>query len=59
MMFDHLVKENNLMPLMKKYGLSENDLNFIKEQIAGPLGTTDSKDSKVEFCSGFFIHCTY
>ncbi|GAA6083159.1 deoxynucleoside triphosphate triphosphohydrolase SAMHD1-like isoform X2 [Tachysurus ichikawai] len=36
-MFDHLVKENNLEPMMKYYGLSNKDLEFIKEQIAGPL----------------------
>lgn len=48
-MFDHLVEKNNLKPEMEKYGLSENDLNFIKEQIGGPLDTTDSQDT-VEFC---------
>uniref|UniRef100_A0AAR2K5S4 Deoxynucleoside triphosphate triphosphohydrolase SAMHD1 n=1 Tax=Pygocentrus nattereri TaxID=42514 RepID=A0AAR2K5S4_PYGNA len=37
-MFDHLVKVNNLEPVMEKYGLSlPGDLIFIKEQIAGPL----------------------
>ncbi|KAI4892675.1 hypothetical protein NFI96_028024, partial [Prochilodus magdalenae] len=37
-MFDHLVKVNNLEPVMEKYGLSlPDDLIFIKEQIAGPL----------------------
>ncbi|XP_047669851.1 deoxynucleoside triphosphate triphosphohydrolase SAMHD1-like [Tachysurus fulvidraco] len=37
-MFEHLVKENNLEDMMMKdYGLSNKDLEFIKEQIAGPL----------------------
>lgn len=37
-MFDHLVKENNLEPVMKQHGLVlPEDLDFIKEQIAGPL----------------------
>ncbi|XP_060731418.1 deoxynucleoside triphosphate triphosphohydrolase SAMHD1-like [Tachysurus vachellii] len=37
-MFEHLVKENNLEDMMMKdYGLSTDDLKFIKEQIAGSL----------------------
>ncbi|XP_066526366.1 deoxynucleoside triphosphate triphosphohydrolase SAMHD1 [Hoplias malabaricus] len=37
-MFDHLVKENDLEPVMQRYGLVlPDDLIFIKEQIAGPL----------------------
>ncbi|XP_030623579.1 deoxynucleoside triphosphate triphosphohydrolase SAMHD1-like [Chanos chanos] len=37
-MFDHMVKENKLEPVMEKYGLIlPDDLDFIKEQIAGPL----------------------
>ncbi|XP_036447396.1 deoxynucleoside triphosphate triphosphohydrolase SAMHD1-like isoform X1 [Colossoma macropomum] len=42
-MFDHLVKVNNLEPVMEKYGLSlPCDLIFIKEQIAGPLDSIAS-----------------
>ncbi|MCJ8731125.1 hypothetical protein PDJAM_G00195590, partial [Pangasius djambal] len=44
-MFDHLVKENNLEPVMEEYGLSSTDLEFIKEQIAGPLDSTASQDT--------------
>lgn len=40
-MFEHLVKENNLEPMMEYYGLSDTDLQFIKEQIAGPSGSKD------------------
>lgn len=53
-MFDHLVKDNNLEPVMEKYGLSNADLNFIKEQIAGPLNSTDSQDTVESYY--LFIH---
>ncbi|KAM6981977.1 deoxynucleoside triphosphate triphosphohydrolase SAMHD1-like [Tautogolabrus adspersus] len=33
-MLDHLVKENNLEPVIKKYGLTPEDMTFIKEMIA-------------------------
>ncbi|MFT7800824.1 deoxynucleoside triphosphate triphosphohydrolase SAMHD1-like [Arapaima gigas] len=37
LMFDHMVKVNKLQPVMEKYGLVfPEDLDFIKEQIAGP-----------------------
>ncbi|XP_008317584.1 deoxynucleoside triphosphate triphosphohydrolase SAMHD1 [Cynoglossus semilaevis] len=37
-MFDHMVKVNHLEPVMKDHGLVlPEDLDFIKEQIAGPL----------------------
>ncbi|KAF5886396.1 deoxynucleoside triphosphate triphosphohydrolase SAMHD1, partial [Clarias magur] len=42
-MFDHLVKENNLWPVMEEFELSPTDLNFIKEQIAGPLDPASSQ----------------
>nr|XP_019952005.1 PREDICTED: deoxynucleoside triphosphate triphosphohydrolase SAMHD1 [Paralichthys olivaceus]XP_019952006.1 PREDICTED: deoxynucleoside triphosphate triphosphohydrolase SAMHD1 [Paralichthys olivaceus] len=39
-MFDYLVNDNNLKPVMEQHGLVlPDDLEFIKEQIAGPLGT--------------------
>uniref|UniRef100_A0A673Z7G7 Deoxynucleoside triphosphate triphosphohydrolase SAMHD1 n=1 Tax=Salmo trutta TaxID=8032 RepID=A0A673Z7G7_SALTR len=39
-MFDHLVCENALEPVMKEHGLVlPDDLVFIKEQIAGPQNT--------------------
>uniref|UniRef100_A0A669EC71 Uncharacterized protein n=1 Tax=Oreochromis niloticus TaxID=8128 RepID=A0A669EC71_ORENI len=42
LMFDHLVDDNNLKPVMNEYGLitegdNENDLVFIKEMIKGSL----------------------
>uniref|UniRef100_A0A7N6AY99 Deoxynucleoside triphosphate triphosphohydrolase SAMHD1 n=1 Tax=Anabas testudineus TaxID=64144 RepID=A0A7N6AY99_ANATE len=40
LMFDYLVTDNNLEPVMKQHGLVlPEDLDFIKEQIAGPLDT--------------------
>uniref|UniRef100_A0A672J8N5 Deoxynucleoside triphosphate triphosphohydrolase SAMHD1 n=1 Tax=Salarias fasciatus TaxID=181472 RepID=A0A672J8N5_SALFA len=39
-MFDHLVEANELKPVMEQHGLVlQEDLDFIKEQIAGPLDT--------------------
>jgi len=35
-MFDHMVKSNNLLYEFAKYGFDKKDLDFIKEQIAGP-----------------------
>ncbi|XP_053353441.1 deoxynucleoside triphosphate triphosphohydrolase SAMHD1-like isoform X1 [Clarias gariepinus] len=41
-MFDHLVKVNNLEPVMEGYGLSlPTDLDFIKEQITGELDRSE------------------
>uniref|UniRef100_A0A8C4NPV4 Deoxynucleoside triphosphate triphosphohydrolase SAMHD1 n=1 Tax=Dicentrarchus labrax TaxID=13489 RepID=A0A8C4NPV4_DICLA len=42
-MFDYLVKDNGLKPVMEQHGLVlPDDLDFIKEQIAGPLVTDSS-----------------
>uniref|UniRef100_A0A3Q3GDJ0 HD domain-containing protein n=1 Tax=Labrus bergylta TaxID=56723 RepID=A0A3Q3GDJ0_9LABR len=47
-MLDHLLKENNLEPVMEKYGLKpEDDIIFIKEMIAGPL--QESKEQEWDF----------
>lgn len=47
-MFDHLVNENNLKPLMEQHGLKlPEDLDFIKEQIIGPLKNGASQHSQV------------
>lgn len=36
-MFDHLVEDNQLKPVMKRHGLKlPQDLVFIREQIVGP-----------------------
>lgn len=47
-MFDYLVTENDLKPVMEQYGLVlPEDLDFIKEQIAGPLDTNAAQGRKV------------
>jgi len=38
-MFDHLVEVNNLQPFLERYDITEGDLTFVKEQIAGPVDT--------------------
>jgi len=47
-MFDHMVNSNNLLRTFKKYGFENVDLDFIKEQIAGPK---DCADQKVSFAA--------
>ncbi|XP_065817364.1 deoxynucleoside triphosphate triphosphohydrolase SAMHD1 [Labrus bergylta] len=43
-MLDHLLKENNLEPVMEKYKLiPEEDITFIKEMIAGPLQESEGQ----------------
>jgi len=37
MMLDHMIKTNDLMPRLRKHGINETDLIFIKELIVGPL----------------------
>ncbi|XP_068566497.1 deoxynucleoside triphosphate triphosphohydrolase SAMHD1 isoform X2 [Cebidichthys violaceus] len=46
-MFDHLVIENKLKPVMEQHGLVlPEDLDFIKEQIAGPPHTDAARGLK-------------
>ena len=37
MMFEHLLESNNLNVEFERCGLGDKDIQFIKEQIAGPL----------------------
>lgn len=47
-MFDHLVEANRLEEVMKQHGLElPEDLDFIKEQIAGPMNNGASQHRKV------------
>lgn len=47
-MFDYLVTDNDLKPVMEQHGLVlPEDLDFIKEQIAGPLDTNAAQGQKV------------
>lgn len=46
-MFDYLVDDNDLRPVMEQHGLVlPNDLDFIKEQIAGPLQKSASQSDE-------------
>ncbi|XP_040914585.1 deoxynucleoside triphosphate triphosphohydrolase SAMHD1 [Toxotes jaculatrix] len=46
-MFDYLVADNDLKPVMEQHGLVlPEDLDFIKEQIAGPLETKAAETQK-------------
>jgi len=38
-MFDHLLEVNDLQPSLEEYDITEGDLTFVKEQIAGPMET--------------------
>lgn len=50
-MFDYLVKDNNLKPVMKQHGLVlPEDLNFIKEQINGPLNSNTGQEVNIWGC---------
>lgn len=47
-MFDYLVNDNGLKPVMEQHGLVlPEDLDFIKEQIAGPLNANAAQCQKV------------
>uniref|UniRef100_A0A4W6F7X9 Deoxynucleoside triphosphate triphosphohydrolase SAMHD1 n=1 Tax=Lates calcarifer TaxID=8187 RepID=A0A4W6F7X9_LATCA len=49
-MFDHLVDDNGLKPVMKQHGLVlPEDLDFIKEQIAGPQDTKAAQGQKWQY----------
>ncbi|KAM9350888.1 deoxynucleoside triphosphate triphosphohydrolase SAMHD1-like [Symphorus nematophorus] len=46
-MFDYLVNDNGLKPVMEQHGLVlPDDLDFIKEQIAGPQDTNAAQGQK-------------
>ncbi|XP_076023304.1 deoxynucleoside triphosphate triphosphohydrolase SAMHD1-like isoform X2 [Genypterus blacodes] len=46
-MFNYLVEDNDLKPVMEQHGLVlPEDLVFIKEQIAGPMDTSSSRRKK-------------
>lgn len=56
-MFDYLVEANGLRPVMEEHGLVlPEDLDFIKEQIAGPLDTTAAKAKKVPISYSWMKH---
>ena len=38
-MFDHLISVNDLQSSFNQYDITDTDLLFVKEQIAGPIDT--------------------
>ncbi|XP_071332522.1 deoxynucleoside triphosphate triphosphohydrolase SAMHD1-like [Trachinotus anak] len=49
-MFDYLVNDNGLKPVLEQHGLVlPEDLDFIKEQIAGPLATNAAQSKKWQY----------
>jgi len=46
LMFDHLLKVNNLMPVLRENGLSDKDVTFIKEMIYGELADLEQGEAK-------------
>lgn len=50
-MFDYLVEDNDLKPVMKQHGLVlPEDLEFIKEQINGPWSSNTGKEVNIWGC---------
>lgn len=59
-MFDHLVKANGLEQVMEQHGLVlPEDLDFIKEQIAGPLNNGGSQRHKVPVAVHMVDRCYF
>lgn len=48
-MLDHLIEVNGLWPQFEQYGLTTNDIVFIKELIAGPLKDSTPTNSKWKY----------
>lgn len=45
-MFDHLIQVNDLQSTFDQYGITDIDLVFVKEQIAGPIETEQCSSQK-------------
>ena len=50
-MFDHLIEVNKLKREFDQYGITEKDLKFVKEQIAGPIDTEQCSSSEMQSVS--------
>ncbi len=49
-MFDHMMEANNLLPFFAKYNLTDKDVTFIKELIAGTALEANSAKVHVHDC---------
>ncbi|KAJ8302865.1 hypothetical protein KUTeg_019261 [Tegillarca granosa] len=47
-MFDYLLEDNGLVNEFQKYGLTETDRTFIKEQIVGPVSERNAEITVIE-----------
>ncbi len=52
-MFDHLLEENELIEEFEGYGLDDQDIIFIKEQIEGPR-KSEMRSQSAHVCS---VYC--
>uniref|UniRef100_H2YZ78 Uncharacterized protein n=1 Tax=Ciona savignyi TaxID=51511 RepID=H2YZ78_CIOSA len=43
-MLDYLIQDNNLQPELDEYEITDQDIEFIKEMIAGPIYSTNAND---------------
>jgi len=43
-MLDYIIEENDLMPIFESFGITRNDVTFVKELIYGPLQKVDEGD---------------
>ena len=59
-MFDHLIQVNDLQSSFDQYGITDTDLAFVKEQIAGPIDT-EQCSSQMQSVSVTICYnvCTY
>lgn len=55
-MFEHLITSNGLEKVMEDYGfVLKEDMDFIKEQIGGPLDTTPCRGLVSQFASSLEV----
>ena len=61
-MFDHLIQVNDLQSAFDQYDITDTDLVFVKEQIAGPIETEQCSSQKqsvsISLCKLLQYPCT-
>ena len=53
-MFDHLIEVNDLQSTFDEYGITDDDISFVKEQIAGPIDS-EQCSSQMQTVSGLIV----
>ena len=56
-MFDHMMEVNNLLPSFAKYNLTDRDVTFIKELIAGTVLEAITCSSEVQYMYSVSAFC--